>query len=330
MKLFVLARPTGLGQLGRRVSAVLLAAAFAVSLTVPAAEAWGCKGHQTVALIAEKYLTPEAREMVMTLLSGNPVDPQLKRYCGTAVSDPMGDASTWADDVRSVRKNGPWHYIDIPRGAKREPLERFCGNEGCVTKVIAAQIAILRDKNASGISRAEALRYVLHFLGDLHQPLHAITNDDEGGNCLPLQYLRRKPHEQGHGFVPNLHSLWDSAIPERDMEGADPVEYAGTLEEAFGGEIEGWQKAGIRVDDWAWESHDYAETAAYGPLTPKIRVEPDRPVHSCTDDNNVGQRLLLQHIFAGDAYQNQAALVVRRRLAQAGVRLAMILNDVAK
>jgi hypothetical protein len=314
---------------GRRVVAPIVLA-FPMLAAAPPAQAWGCKGHQTVALIAEKYLTPEARQTVLMLLSTNPIDPQVKRYCGTAVNDPMGDAATWADDVRGERKNGPWHYIDIPRGAPRGSLEAFCGKEGCVTEAIAEQVAILKDKNAAGARRAEAVRYIIHFVGDLHQPLHATTNADEGGNCVALSYFRRRPHERGHGFSPNLHSLWDTAIPERDMEGADPAEYAETLEEIFGGEIGGWQKAGIHVDEWAWESHDYAETAAYGALTPKIGIEPNVPVHSCTDDNNIGEQLLGEHITAGEAYQEQAARVVEQRLAQAGVRLAMILNEATK
>jgi hypothetical protein len=313
------------------VLAVLFAAAvLASSFAAPTAHAWGCKGHQTVALIAEKHLTPEAKEFVFSLLHTNPVDPQLMRYCGSAVNDPMGDASTWADDVRPERKNGPWHYIDIPRGATRGPIEAFCGKEGCVVSAIAEQLAILKDKSASGVKRAEALRYVIHFVGDLHQPLHSTTNADEGGNCMPVKYFRREPHERGHGFSPNLHSIWDSAILERDSEGADPSEYAEMLEATFAGSIEGWQKAGIHVDDWVWESHEYAESPVYGGLTPKIAIEPHVPVHSCTDDNNIGQRLLHEHITAGEAYQAQSGPVVERRVAQAGVRLAMILNDAAK
>ena len=299
-------------------------------LFAPAGQAWGCKGHQTVALIAEKHLTPEAAKMVQKLLSENPVDPKLSRYCGSAVRDAMADSSTWADDVRNERKNGPWHYIDIPRGAKRGPLEPYCGEEGCVTREIAEQLAVLKDKNADGTKRAEALRYIIHFVGDLHQPLHATTNADEGGNCVPVKYLRRKPHEHNHSFTPNLHSLWDTAIPERDMEGADPGEYAETLEEKFAGEIAGWQEAGIHLDDWAWESHDYAETAAYGLLTPKVAIEPNVVVKSCADDNNIGERLLEQHITAGESYQDKAAEVVELRIEQAGVRLAMILNEAAK
>jgi hypothetical protein len=315
------------------LASVLTTVVFAVlatSLAAPAARGWGCKGHQTVALIAEKHLTPEAKELVFSLLSANPIDPQVKRYCGSALSDPMGDAATWADDIRGERKNGPWHYIDIPLGAARGPLGAFCGKEGCVVSAIAEQVAILKDKNASGAKRADALRYVIHFVGDLHQPLHSTTNADEGGNCVPVKYFRRAPHERGHGYSPNLHSLWDTAILERDSEGADPGEYAETLETTFGGEIEGWQKAGIHVDEWVWESHEFAETSVYGGLTPKVAIEPDVPVHSCTDDNNIGERLLHQHIMVGEPYQEQGAPVVERRVEQAGVRLAMILNEATK
>jgi hypothetical protein len=308
-----------------------LAAVFATLLvTAPEARAWGCKGHQTVALIAEKHLTPEARQMVETLLKNNPIDLKLKRYCGDAVHDAMADSSTWPDDVRGDRKNGPWHYIDIPRGAQRGPLQAYCGDEGCVTRAIAEQAAILKDKNADATKRAEALRYVIHFVGDLHQPLHAVTNSDEGGNCVPVKYFRRQPRERGQGYSPNLHALWDTAIPERDMEGADPPEYADTLDAAFASEVETWQKAGIHVENWAWESHERAEQNVYGALTPKIPIEPQVTVHSCTDDNNIGARLLALHVAAGAAYQEQAATVVEEQIAKAGVRLAMILNDAAK
>src|SRR5580658_10982115 len=141
----------------------------------PAAEAWGCKGHQTVALIAEKHLTTEAKQFVEKLLAENPIDPKLNRYCGGASRNLMADASTWADDVRGERKNGPWHYIDVPRGAQRGPLEPYCGSNGCVTRAISEQLVILKDAQADGVKRAEALRYIIHFVGDLHQPLHTTT-----------------------------------------------------------------------------------------------------------------------------------------------------------
>jgi hypothetical protein len=311
-------------------NALLFAFALALLFTPAGAAAWGCKGHQTIALIAEKQLAPETKQWVLKLLTENPIDPKLNRYCGTATPDAMADSSTWADDVRPERKNGPWHYIDIPRGSKHGPLESFCGKDGCVTRAIVEQLGILKDKTADATKRAEALRYVIHFVGDLHQPLHTITNADEGGNCVPLKYLRRAPHEHNHSFSPNLHAIWDTAIPERDAEGADPAEYADALDGLFAAEAESWQKAGMHVDDWAWEGFDFAESTAYGNLSPNIAVEPNVEVRSCADDNHIGERLLRENIVANEAYQQKAALVVERRIAQAGVRLAMLLNDAAK
>jgi hypothetical protein len=311
------------------VTCIFLFGVIAGLALAPAAKAWGCKGHQTVALIAEKHLTPEASQLVQRLLSENPIDPKLNRYCGGATRDLMADASTWADDIRGERKNGPWHYIDIPRGSQRGPLEPYCGKEGCVTKAISEQLAILKDGKAEGVKRAEALRYIIHFVGDLHQPLHTITNADEGGNCVPVKYLRRKPREHNHSFSPNLHSIWDTAIPERDAEGADPAEYAETLDAHFTADIEKWQKAGIHADDWVWEGFEIAESVVYGNLRPKIAIEPNVAMHGCSDDNNIGQRLLQQNIAADEAYQEQAAAVAEKRLEEGGVRLAMILNEAA-
>lgn len=307
-----------------------LLCAMALLFAPTRAQAWGCKGHQTVASLAEKHLTPEAKQLVIKLLADNPIDPKLNRYCGGTTRDAMADAATWADDVRGDRKNGPWHYIDIPRGSKRGALDQFCGKDGCVTQALTEQLAILKDKNADAAKRADALRYVIHFVGDLHQPLHTITNADEGGNCVPVKYFRRAVHEHNHSFSPNLHSLWDTAIPERDAEGADPAEYADTLDALFAAQLDGWLKAGIHADDWVWEGFDYAENTVYANLQPVPAVEPNVLVHSCSDDNNIDDRLLHLNIVAGETYQEKAGPLVEKRLAEAGVRLAMILNDAAK
>jgi S1/P1 Nuclease len=300
---------------------------FACALSCPSSRAWGCKGHHTVALIAEKQLTPQARQFIEKLLTENPVDVQLKRYCGDATHDLLADASTWPDDVRGTAKNGPWHYINIPRGVARTDLMQYCGSDGCVIQAIAAQTAILKDKSADPRKRADAARYIIHFVGDLHMPLHAITNNDEGGNCVPVRYFRRRPQDRNGSFTPNLHALWDTAILERDMEGAEPPEFAERLSETFSAELPKWQAAGIHVDDWAWESHDFAESIAYGALVPAVPVESLATVHSCADANHIGERMLHVHLFAGQNYQDAAAPVVEERIAQAGTRLAMILNE---
>ena len=292
--------------------------------------AWGCKGHQTVALIAEKHLTPEARQFLETLLKENPVDPQLKRYCGNFSGSLLADGSTWPDDVRGALNNGPWHYIEIPRGATRAPLGAFCGESGCVTQAITEQLAILKDAHAGPRERADAVRYLVHFVGDLHMPLHASDNNDEGGNCVPVRYFRRNPREQNHSFVPNLHAAWDTLIVERDMEGADPAEYAEFLEKSFNVDSAVWQKAGIHIEDWTWESHELAESVAYGQLIPKDPIEAPVTIHSCADDNNVGERLRNLHFAVDEHYQEVAAPVVEKRIAQAGIRLAMLLNEAVK
>jgi S1/P1 Nuclease len=84
------------------------------------------------------------------------------------------------------------------------------------------------------------------------------------------------------------------------------------------------------LDAWAWESHDHAVEIAYGALSKPFPVEPDVPVSRCADNTNVGQRMLHKHFVIATAYQDQAGAVVDERLAQAGIRLAMILNEAAK
>jgi len=311
-----------------RLIAILFASASFLLHPAPA-RAWGCKGHQAVALIAEQNLTPEALQFVNKLLAENPVDPALRRYCNDPAHDPLADASTWPDDIRNIAKNGPWHYINIPRGAPRAPLSDFCGTESCVTQAIADQVTILKDLNADPRQRANAIRYIVHFVGDLHMPLHASTNDDQGGNCVPVFFFWRTPQAVRASYPLNLHYVWDTAILEHDMAGAEPSEYAAHLSRSFAGEFPQWRAAGIHVDDWAWESHELAESVVYGQLSPKIPIEKPTNVRTCSDDNNIGQRMLDLHVSAAEKYQEVSAPVVRKRIAQAGLRLALILNDAA-
>jgi S1/P1 Nuclease len=299
--------------------------------SAPTAEAWGCRGHETVAALAEKHLTPQAKQALLALLTANPIDPQLKRYCGQTGLDTFVDSSTWADDERGREPaTAPWHFIDIPLGVTQGPAQKFCGAGGCVLQAITDQLAILKDKNAPGPKRAAALRYIIHFVGDLHQPLHGSTNSDRGGNCVPVKYFGRNPHDRNNSYTPNLHHVWDTEIPESQMQGADPAEFADTLDAAFQTSFAAWQQGGMQLDAWAWESHDHALETAYGALGKPIAAEPDVPINSCADDNNIGDRMLHKHIVIAAVYRDQAAPVVEERLAQAGIRLAMILNDAAK
>ena len=309
---------------------------FALTLfAAPPAKAWGCRGHETIATLAEQHLNPAAKQALLALLTANPIDPQLKRYCGERGLDPFVDSSTWADDERGRDPStAPWHFIDIPLSATKDATkasaQSFCGASGCVTQAITEQLAILKDKSATGAKRAAALRFLIHFVGDLHQPLHGSSNSDRGGNCVPVKYFTRNPHAHNDSYTPNLHQLWDTEIPESQMLGADPVEFAGTLGAAFENSFAAWQQGGMQLDAWAWESHHSAVKTAYGALSEAIPFEPVVPVNTCADNNNIGQRMLGKHLVIGLAYRDQAASVVEQGLAQAGIRLAMILNEAAK
>ena len=314
----------------------VLACAVAMPFCLaPSARAWGCKGHQTVALIAEKHLTPQARQLVEKLLGENPIDPQLKRYCGNTTNDLQVDASTWPDDVRNERHHGPWHYIDIPRGKHKGSLEEYCGADGCVTRAIEEQRAVLKDKSADPVKRAEAVRYLIHFVGDMHQPLHVINNGDNGGNCVPVKYLHHEPllnplHPEREDYSPNLHQIWDTEIVERDMEVSNPHRYADELDEKFRAESASWEASGIHVENWAWEVHERAETEVYAAFPGKTAIEPDVKPKGCSDNNHIGKREFEKHLAVDETYQTRAAKTEEKGLAEAGVRLAMILNEAAK
>ena len=100
---------------------------FAVVCLPAPARAWGCEGHQVVALLAEKHLTAHALAMAKKILAEGPIDPGLNRYCKEGGTDALADASTWPDDIRGITpETAPWHYVDIPRGTTLHDVEKFC------------------------------------------------------------------------------------------------------------------------------------------------------------------------------------------------------------
>lgn len=171
--------------------------------------AWGFDGHRVVGMLAESELSPPARAEVKRLLAGEP-EPTL------------AGVSTWADTLRddaAWRHTGRWHWVNLPR---TDPCtyvaERDCRNGDCVVGAIRAQFDILADRSRSDAERRTALKFLVHFVGDVHQPFHAGFGFDRGGNQTQLQFDRQ-------GW--NLHSLWDSAMVKH--AGLDPVAYARQL-----------------------------------------------------------------------------------------------------
>jgi hypothetical protein len=270
--------------------------------------------------------------MAKKILADGPIDPALSRYCQPRANDALADASTWPDDIRSIRPEAsPWHYVDIPLGTKHPSVDKYCDpKEGCVTRAITDQLAILRSADADPQKRADALRFVIHFVGDVHQPLHATTNNDQGGNCVPVAFFDIQPklrNPQTESYAPNLHGVWDTNILERATKGKTVDEVAAELDASFRKKIAGWQKGTANIDGWAWESYQLAMKKVYGKLPVAVPVEEPQLVKSCADDNHVSTRMLQLNERLEEPYQQMAIPIVRERLAQAGARLAMLLNQ---
>ena len=155
------------------------------------AHAWSSEGHQVVARIADKQLTPVARAEVNRLLALEP-------------GETLTTISTWADQHRSP-KTGTWHYVNFPRGDCHYVPDRDCPDGNCVVDVIQKQAQILTS-GAPDETRLTALKYLVHFVADVHQPLHAGHYDDRGGNTYQLRAFK---------LGSNLHAVWDSGLIKR-------------------------------------------------------------------------------------------------------------------
>jgi len=167
-----------------KTSTVLCATALSIALGSSDAAAWGCDGHRAVVYIAERLMPPAVTTAAKAVLKNAPVDPALRRFCDPFPDDPLVDDAAWADDYRTIAPSTfGWHFINVPRQAAltsaNEPT--YCPRGDCVVDALAAQYRVLTT-SADAAQKANALRFLVHFVGDLHQPLHATTNGDRGGN----------------------------------------------------------------------------------------------------------------------------------------------------
>ncbi|MBX9746810.1 MAG: S1/P1 nuclease [Hyphomonadaceae bacterium] len=171
-------------------------AALTLCVTAPsAAFAWGQTGHRATGVIAEKYLSRHAAREVKAIL-GN---------------EALAEASTWPDFMRASqdpfwqREAGPWHYVTIPKG--KTYAEVGAPPEGDAVTALARFRKTLRDPKATREEKALALRFAVHIIGDLQQPLHAGNGEDRGGNDFKVTW---------YGEPSNLHSVWDSGMIDRE------------------------------------------------------------------------------------------------------------------
>ena len=298
-------------------------------LVAPPAWGWGCDAHRIVALIASAKLGEPARAAAIALLAAHPIAPD-ERGCRPPSQNFLADVGMWADAIRGDEPDtAPWHYVELSREATRSALPRACRGGRCVTGALARQLDVLRSE-APAAERARALRFVVHLVADLHQPLHASGNADRGGNCLPVTYLGDAPRAErsGERWQPNLHAVWDTALVSTLLARAHETasEYAEALRRRRADDIAAWQRGEIRIDDWAWETHQVGIDVAYGRLLPPVPIELPARVETCRGNREVGRRMAALGVRIDDAYVEAVRPVVETQLAKAGARLAAVLD----
>ena len=275
------------------ISAVLLSA-FSLN-----ANAWGKGGHMMVAYIAYERLNVDAKKEADRLLAipiplGQPTD--------------FVSASYWADDVRHTRQyafSKPYHFIDYFFSPDHTDLPGNVPEFEDILLALNKYVAMLRDSTASDESKAEALRFVIHFVGDISQPLHCVSrvtknlpNGDRGGNDFPI----RITDENGHHKTSNLHRYWDDGMEHFPRMGpnfaAPPMEEippaAQKAVKANPESSTAWRRGTpYDYERWAMESNRIATTFAY-----KDVVEHEEP---------------------SSQYEHQAFEIAETRIAWAGV-----------
>ena len=257
-----------------------LAAALLVVFAPVPAWAWWDTGHKVVCEIAWQELAPITKAAIKDLLGG-----EERSYA---------DSCVWADEIKADRRYDwarPHHYINVQPGSVAIDLDRDCPpSPGCVVRAIDRHIASLRDPLIPRPDRLETLKFLGHFVADVHQPLHAGHAKDRGGNDIPVHFF---------GRTTNLHKVWDGEILDRT--GTPWNEMARTLR----GEITPEDRTrwrGKQPVDWAYESFQLAESCAYR-----------KPSYGW----KLGQDYVLSRLPT-----------VQRQLGKAGIRLAETLNAV--
>ncbi|NUT01066.1 MAG: S1/P1 nuclease [Sphingomonas sp.] len=263
----------------------LAAAATAIALTPSPAFAWGKTGHRVVAALADSQLSGLAKAHVKQLLGVESLD----------------EAATWPDEMRSApdpfwqKAATPWHYVTL-----NGVVYDHAPSEGDALEALKRFTATLRDPNATLADKQLALRFIVHLVGDLHQPLHVGKCCDRGGNEVKVKWF---------GKDSTLHSVWDTSLV--DDEQLSFTELAAKLQRHTNNDdvIEWWD---INPRDWISESAQIRDT-----------VYPAMPPKSAKDKKGGPAVPELSY-----SYVYKFAPVMEQRLKQAGVRLAAYLNAV--
>jgi len=260
------------------LSAVLCIGLLAAHPAYP----WGGKGHEIVGHIAQANLTDKAWKKVKTILRPR-----------TSIANTLARASVWPDKVgRKIRDMNRFHYVSFTTEQTTYSRNKICPGRNCIVEAIGWYQRVMVSEKAPLNVRRIALRFVVHLVGDIHQPLHAGHRNDRGGTDIYVNY---------RGAKVKLHRLWDTSMIEAKEQGSS-AEIAERLNEGVTPiDRQAWQ--GGTVSEWAVESLMLARSHAY-----KL---PDTEVIT-------------------ETYVSRALPVIRKRLAQGGIRLGWVLNEAFK
>ena len=247
-------------------------ALFLFSFSANSSLRWNATGHRIVGEIAESHLNSSTKRKIKKLLKGQS----------------LAFVSTYADEIKSDKQYNDfytWHYINIPLDSNYEDSEK--NPDGDLATGIAYCKKIIADENSSAADKAFYLKMLIHFIGDLHQPMHVGLVEDRGGNDFKLQWFYKDT---------NLHSVWDGKMIESyNMSYIELAENADVLSKE---QVKAIQKG--TVIDWVNETHV---------LTNKVYT-------SVKEGDNLRYRYSYDHFKT-----------VRSQLQIAGIRLAKVLND---
>ena len=247
-------------------------------LPMERAFAWGLTGHRVVAEIAQRHLSKKTTKAISEIIG----------------AESLAVWANWPDFIKSDtthtwEKTSPWHYVDLPGNTSKEffldSLKKLHG-ENLYTQ-IPVMVAQLKDKSLPIEVRRNALAFLVHFIGDLHQPLHVGRDEDQGGNKIIVYWFDAKT---------NLHSLWDTKLI--DFQQYSYSEYATAINVKSKEQVLAWQQTSL--EDWFYESH----------------VLSDKVYALSTAESKLGYNY--NYIFQAD---------LDAQLLKAGVRLAKVLND---
>ena len=283
----------------------MIAAAFPLLLGIAPgpARAWGAGGHYTVCEIAYLNLTPTAKAEVDRLIAAGGGFDSFTRSC-TFPDKPLQRASE--------------HFVNYDRSVRRVPGGACPGGQPCIIEAIVGDLAVLRSPAASDDDKSKALKFIGHWYGDIHQPLHVSFADDQGGNQI---------EQRGGPCEVSLHRVWDTCVIEQRLFGPGTDRYARAQAAAaiLNHQVTGAQRLRWRRSEpwrWAAESYRLSRRAATGYCIMKsgaCRYSATEPLY-VTDAAKRVQTV-------DEAYLDRAGKIVARRLKRAGIRLADALNQ---